>query len=85
MIDLQKPHLTPAVRLVSCFVHQGQASDVEAVMVDGRWIMRNGRVLTLDEPTVVAQADRIARGAWRRLFERRPELPRPPGLDVRPR
>ncbi|PYN81758.1 MAG: hypothetical protein DMD96_06805 [Candidatus Rokuibacteriota bacterium] len=85
LIDLQKPHLTPAVRLVSCFVHQGQASDVEAVMVDGRWIMLNGRVLTLDEPAVVAEADRIARGAWRRLFERRPELPRPPGLDVRPR
>jgi len=82
LVDLRKPHLTPAVRVVSCFVHQGLASDVEAVMVDGRWIMREGRVLTLDETAVVTQADRIARAAWRRLFERRPELPRPPGLDV---
>ena len=59
-----------------------RAGDVEAVMVDGRWIMRDGRVLTMDETAIVAEAERIARAAWRRLFERRPELPRPPGLDV---
>jgi 5-methylthioadenosine/S-adenosylhomocysteine deaminase len=81
-IDLRTPHLTPALRVVSCLVHQGQVSDVEAVMVDGRWIMRDRRVLTLDEAAILAEADRIARAAWRRLFERRPELPRPPGLDV---
>jgi 5-methylthioadenosine/S-adenosylhomocysteine deaminase len=81
VIDLRRPHLTPALRVVSCFVHQGMASDVEAVMVDGRWLMRDGRVLTLDEPAIVAEADRLARAAWRRLFERRPELPRPPGFD----
>jgi 5-methylthioadenosine/S-adenosylhomocysteine deaminase len=82
LIDLRKPHLTPALRVVSCFVHQGLASDVDAVMVDGRWLMRDGRVLTLDEPAIVAEADRIARAAWRRLFERRPELARPPGFDI---
>src|SRR5258705_458205 len=82
LIDLRKPHLTPALRVVSCFVHQGLPSDVEAVMVDGRWIMRNGRVLTLDEPALVAEADRIARAAWRRLFERRPQLPRPSRFDL---
>jgi 5-methylthioadenosine/S-adenosylhomocysteine deaminase len=82
LVDLRKPHLTPALRVVSCFVHQGLPSDVEAVMVDGRWIMRDGRVLTLDEPAIVAEADGIARAAWRRLFERRPELPRPPGFDL---
>jgi 5-methylthioadenosine/S-adenosylhomocysteine deaminase len=82
LIDLRKPHLTPALRVVSCFVHQGMASDVDAVMVDGRWLMRDGRVLTLDERAIVAEADRIARAAWRRLFERRPDLSRPPGFDM---
>ncbi len=85
LVDLRKPHLTPALRVVSCFVHQGLASDVEAVMVDGRWIMRDGRVLTLDEPALVAEADRIARSAWQRLFERRPDLSRPSGFDFGPR
>ena len=82
LIDLRKPHLTPALRVVSCFVHQGQASDIESVMVDGRWIMRDDRVLTLDEPAILAEADRIARAAWQRLFEQRPNLPRPPGFDL---
>src|SRR5438128_10425748 len=82
MVDRRAPHLTPALRVVSCFVHQGLASDVEAVMVDGRWIMREGRVLTLDETAIVTEADRIARSAWRALFERRPELARPPGFDI---
>src|SRR5256886_13610770 len=30
MVDLRAPHFTPALRVVSCFVHQGMASDVEA-------------------------------------------------------
>ena len=82
LVDLRKPHLTPALRVVSCFVHQGMASDVEAVMVDGRWIMREGRVLTVDETALMTEADRIARTAWRGLFERRPELTRPAGFDM---
>jgi 5-methylthioadenosine/S-adenosylhomocysteine deaminase len=49
-------------------------------MVDGEWIMRDGRVLTLDETAIVQEADRIARTAWQQLFEERPELPRLPGF-----
>jgi 5-methylthioadenosine/S-adenosylhomocysteine deaminase len=64
LIDLRRAHLTPSLRVVSTFVHQGQAGDVESVMVDGRWIMRDGRVLTLDEPAIIQEADRIARAAW---------------------
>jgi 5-methylthioadenosine/S-adenosylhomocysteine deaminase len=82
VVDFRQPHLTPALRMVSGFVHQGQARDVEAVMVDGRWIMRDGRVLTLDEAAVVREAERVARAAWRRLFERRPDLAPPPGLHL---
>ena len=82
LVDLRKAHLVPAVRVVSCFVHQGQASDVEAVMVDGRWLMRDRQVLTLDEPAILRDADRIARTAWRRLFEGRPDLVPPVGFDL---
>jgi 5-methylthioadenosine/S-adenosylhomocysteine deaminase len=80
VVDLRRPHLTPALRVVSDFVHNGQASDVESVMVDGRWIMRDRRVLTLDEGAIVDGAERVARAAWTRLFAERPELPRPPGF-----
>jgi 5-methylthioadenosine/S-adenosylhomocysteine deaminase len=85
VVDLRRPHLTPALRVVSDFVHNGQAADVRAVMVDGRWLMRDHRVVSLDEPAIVAEAERIARAAWGRLFAERPDLKRPPGLDVTPR
>ena len=82
VVDLRRAHLTPALRVVSDFVHNGQAADVRSVMVDGRWLMRDHRVVTLDETAIVSEADRIARAAWGRLFAERPDLKRPSGLDT---
>jgi 5-methylthioadenosine/S-adenosylhomocysteine deaminase len=80
MIRTDRPHLVPRLRLAATFVHQGQAADIDSVMVDGAWVMRDGRVLTMDEPRIVAEADRIARRAWARLFAERPDLAVPPGF-----
>ena len=80
VIDLQRAHLVPVLRLVSDYVHQGQGRDVEAVMVDGRWIMREGEILTLDEERIIAEAQRRGRLAWRRLFESRRDLAVPAGF-----
>ena len=80
VIDLARPHLVPVLRLVSDYVHQGQGNDVEAVMVDGRWIMRGGEILTMDEARIVAEAQRLGKLAWRRLFDSRPDLPVPAGF-----
>ena len=80
VVDLHKAHLVPILRVVSSFVHQGQARDVEAVMVDGRWLMRDGVLLSVDEEAIVTQANHIGRAAWRRLFAEHPELSPPPGL-----
>jgi 5-methylthioadenosine/S-adenosylhomocysteine deaminase len=82
MIDLRKAHLVPLLRVVSCFVHQGQARDIEAVMVDGRWLMRDGALLTMDEAAIVQEADRIGRAAWQRLFAARPALTPPSGFHA---
>jgi 5-methylthioadenosine/S-adenosylhomocysteine deaminase len=72
------------MRMTSSFVHQGQGRDIDAVMVDGNWLMRDGRVLTMDEDTIVAEADRIARRAWARLFTENPNLPIPAGFAPAP-
>jgi 5-methylthioadenosine/S-adenosylhomocysteine deaminase len=65
MINLRRPHLVPNVSPLSSFVHNGQAGDVEAVMVDGRWLMRDQRVMTMDEETIIYGADQVGRRAWR--------------------
>jgi 5-methylthioadenosine/S-adenosylhomocysteine deaminase len=80
MIDLRRAHLVPVMRVVSDYVHQGQGRDVEAVMVDGRWIMSGGEVLTMDEERIVDDAQRVGKIAWRRLFDSRPNLEVPPGF-----
>jgi 5-methylthioadenosine/S-adenosylhomocysteine deaminase len=82
MIDCRKAHIVPLLRVVSCCVHQGQGRDVEAVMVDGRWLLRDGIVRTMDEEIIVREADRIGRAAWRRLFAERPELQPPSGFHL---
>ena len=82
VIDTRRPHLVPTTRIVSSFVHQGQAGDVESVMVDGRWLMRDGEVLTMDERTIVREAERIGRRAWRSLLEEHPALELPITLDI---
>jgi cytosine/adenosine deaminase-related metal-dependent hydrolase len=37
--DARRPHLVPALRIVSAWIHNGQAGDVESVMVDGRQLV----------------------------------------------
>lgn len=45
----------------SRIVYAGHAADVESVMVNGRWLMRDRDLLTLDEAAVRAAADDYAR------------------------
>ena len=49
VIDLERAHLVPMLRAVPDFVHNGQARDVQSVMVDGKWLMRGRKLLTIDE------------------------------------
>ena len=82
MINMRKTHLVPAIRIASAFVHHGQASDVEAVMVDGRWVMKDGRILTLDEDALLEKAGRLGRIAWRRSLASDPGVHAPADLDI---
>ena len=67
----------PTLRVVSAWIHNGQAGDVQSVMVDGRWLMRDGKVLTIDEADIVMRAEAIGRRVWRELVDRYPTVPFP--------
>ncbi|MDA0352266.1 MAG: amidohydrolase family protein [Chloroflexi bacterium] len=83
VVETRRAHLVPSMRFVSAFVHQGTPADIESVMVDGRWLMRDSVVLTMDEPGIIAEADRIGRRAWRQLLADYPDVPLPIALDIR--
>jgi 5-methylthioadenosine/S-adenosylhomocysteine deaminase len=64
VLDTQRIYLVPAVRIVSAWIHNGQPSDIESVMIDGRFVMRDHRILTMDEASVIAEADKVSRRVW---------------------
>jgi cytosine/adenosine deaminase-related metal-dependent hydrolase len=82
IINTRKAHLIPTTRIASAFIHQGQASDIESVMVDGRWIMKDGRVLTLNEDALLEQAERLGRIAWQRSLANSHGAHPPADLDL---
>jgi 5-methylthioadenosine/S-adenosylhomocysteine deaminase len=81
VVDLKRAHLVPVLRVVSDFVHNGQARDVQSVMVDGKWLMKDGTVLTIDEPKLLADAQRIANQAWSKQFRERMGSTPPAGFS----
>jgi 5-methylthioadenosine/S-adenosylhomocysteine deaminase len=70
MIDLNKPHLVPLVNIVANIVHNGMASDVDTVIVDGRILMESRQVKTINEGEVMDQAQKTTERLWKRFYER---------------
>jgi 5-methylthioadenosine/S-adenosylhomocysteine deaminase len=60
VVDLDVPHLTPRHDLVSHLAYAARGSDVRHTVCDGRVLMRDREVQTLDEERVVATADERA-------------------------
>lgn len=54
-------HATPAPELVSALVYASQATDVDTVVIDGRLVMRDRKLLTVNEADVVARANAEAK------------------------
>lgn len=58
LVDLSALHLTPMYNFYSHLVYATKASDVSDTIVNGRILMRNRRLLTLNEEAVKASARR---------------------------
>ena len=67
VVSLRGAHATPfyPANLISHLVYSCQGSDVRATVVDGRVLMADGRVRSVDEADVIARAQETARD----LFE----------------
>jgi 5-methylthioadenosine/S-adenosylhomocysteine deaminase len=60
IINLNKPHLTPIYHEYSHVVYAANGADVETVLINGRVVMRDRRLLTIDEEEVMARVRNIA-------------------------
>ncbi len=61
IINLNCLHSTPRpLDIVSSIVYSAQATDVETVIIDGRLLMRDRKLLTMDEREVIKEANQQA-------------------------
>ena len=79
IIDLSAPALRPLIRLVSNVVHYGHPGTVHSVMADGEFLMRDRKVLTIDEPALIREAEAVTRRVWERMIADNPDIAPPPG------
>ncbi|HLL75890.1 MAG TPA: 5'-deoxyadenosine deaminase [Pyrinomonadaceae bacterium] len=66
VVDLSRIHLTPCPDVVSTLVYAAAPADVRTVVIDGRVVLRDGELLTMDEREVRREAESEAAS----LFER---------------
>ncbi len=60
VIHLNRPHLTPLYDAISHLVYAARGSDVRHVMVNGRLVVRDGRITTVDKDDLMARARSVA-------------------------
>jgi 5-methylthioadenosine/S-adenosylhomocysteine deaminase len=58
-LSLKQPHLMPIYDPVSHIVYAARGSDVRFAWVDGQQIVKDGRLLSVDEAWVVSEAKRM--------------------------
>ncbi|MFD5569322.1 amidohydrolase [Streptomyces cadmiisoli] len=74
LVGLDGPHTQPVHDLAATLVHSARSSDVRTTVVDGRILMRDRELLTLDVAPVVGELTRrtpalLDRGHGRRIQE----------------
>ncbi|GGV17382.1 amidohydrolase [Streptomyces spectabilis] len=74
LVDLTGPHTQPVHDLAATLVHSARSGDVRTTIVDGRVLMRDRELLTVDVPAVTRElAQRlpalVERGHGRRIQE----------------
>ena len=60
LVDLGSPHLCPVHEVVSHLVYTARGSDVRSVVIDGRVVVQDRRLLTLDLPIIMEAVREIS-------------------------
>ncbi len=66
VVDARGPHVAPATDALSTLVYATRSTDVRHVLIDGRAVVRDGELLTLDAARIAARAREVAPEVARR-------------------
>jgi 5-methylthioadenosine/S-adenosylhomocysteine deaminase len=67
VVDLNRPHLQPVYNVVSQLVYSATGADVRDVIIDGKIVMQNRRLLTLDEERILGRMKEIRENIQKRI------------------
>lgn len=66
IIDTQKPHFYPRHNIISAVAYSAQASDVKTVIVDGKIVMEDYEIKTIDTERIMFETEKAAKDLMRR-------------------
>jgi len=58
IVDFKKPHLCPLFNEISHLVYSARASDVDTVLIDGKIVMENREITTIDVPKILEMTEK---------------------------
>ena len=56
-VNLDQPHLTPTGSLVNTMIESASGADVKHSIINGKLVMKDRKLLTIDEEKVLAEAN----------------------------
>lgn len=59
LIDLAKPHITPTHNMLNTLTESVGTGDISDMIVDGQILMRNYKIMTLDEEKIMYEAGKV--------------------------
>lgn len=60
LIDMNQPHLTPVYNYYSHLVYAARGADVKTSIINGKIVMRERKLLTIDLPKIIDAVNQIA-------------------------
>jgi 5-methylthioadenosine/S-adenosylhomocysteine deaminase len=77
LVDMSGPHVQPLHSITASLVYATRASDVQTVIVDGKIIMRDRQLLTLNKAEIIEQVNRSMQRLARRVPSQRIQVYNP--------
>jgi len=69
IVNLRKPHLIPVHDIINSLVYCAKAADVETTIINGRIVMRNRKLLTMDKDEILNLAQEWGANLRRRSLQ----------------
>lgn len=64
IIDPKKANLTPMKEVLQSLVYNMTGNEVETVIIDGNFVVENGRTMMVDEEIAIQRAQEVAESIW---------------------